>query len=127
MNRRQDRIKMCNLLLDEEVQFSDKVLFIIGNGFDISHGIKSRYADFHDYLVDNKKGSLLNFLDNFFNNSGKLWSDLENTLGEYDPDTILDECSPGDEIDLDHYMRSTAAIADSPLSILDPCLVVIQK
>ena len=27
-------------------------LFIIGNGFDLAHGMKTRYSDFRDYLID---------------------------------------------------------------------------
>ena len=26
-------------------------LFIIGNGFDISHGMKTKYSDFRNYLI----------------------------------------------------------------------------
>ena len=113
---------MCNLLLDNDLKFVSNVLFIIGNGFDISHGIKSRYENFKEYLVSQKKNSLLFFLETLFDNSGTLWSDLENTLGKYDPETILDECRPDEDIDFDHYMQSTAAVEDSPFSILEPTL-----
>lgn len=27
-------------------------LFVIGNGFDLAHGIKTSYEDFHQYLND---------------------------------------------------------------------------
>ena len=113
---------MCNLLLDDDFEFANNVLFIIGNGFDISHGIKSRYENFEEYLVSEEKNSLLFFLEFLFDNSGTSWSDLENTLGKYDPKTILDECRPDEDIDFDHFMRSTAAVEDSPFSILKPVL-----
>ena len=31
--------------------FKEKTLFIIGNGFDIAHDIKSCYKDYHDWLL----------------------------------------------------------------------------
>lgn len=30
-----------------------KILYIIGNGFDICHGINSKYSDYHEWLVKN--------------------------------------------------------------------------
>ena len=113
---------MCNLLTTEEQSFAKNVLVIVGNGFDISHGIKSKYEDFRDFLSDNDKKNLLYFLDTFFNWTGKLWSDFENTLGNYDEELILNECRPDEPIDFDHYMRSTAAIEDSPATFLYPTL-----
>ena len=31
-------------------------LFVIGNGFDIAHGIKSNYSDFRGYLIKTHQG-----------------------------------------------------------------------
>lgn len=64
-------------------------LYIIGNGFDIYHQIKSRYADFKDYVEVNDK-ELFNTLDNYFD-SDELWSDFEETLAYIDADTITDD------------------------------------
>jgi len=63
-------------------------LYIIGNGFDIYHGIKSKYADFKDYVENNDK-ELFNTLENYFN-SDELWSDFEETLAYINIDTIKD-------------------------------------
>lgn len=117
---------MCNLLSEEDLSFADNILFIIGNGFDISHDIESRYEDFYNYLVDNRKSDLLFFLEDFFN-SETLWSDFENTLGEYDEESILDACRPDEPIDFDHYMRSTAAIEDSPSALFAPTLEELKR
>ena len=57
---------MCNLLSEEDLSFADKILFIIGNGFDISHCIESSYNDFYNYLVKKRKIDLIFFLENFF-------------------------------------------------------------
>lgn len=113
---------MCDLLLDKDLKFANNVLFIIGNGFDLSHGIESKYENFREYLDDIGKYNLLNLVNSFFDTSGTLWSDFESTLGKYDTETILEECRPDESIDFDHYMQSTAAIEDSPISFLKPTL-----
>ncbi|MCB8999333.1 MAG: hypothetical protein H6540_04595 [Bacteroidales bacterium] len=50
-------------------------LYIIGNGFDIHHGIKSKYSDFKDYVEKNDK-VLFDSLEKYFNQD-ELWSDLK--------------------------------------------------
>ena len=31
-----------------------KTLFVIGNGFDIAHGLPTKYSDFRDYLMQKR-------------------------------------------------------------------------
>jgi len=62
-------------------------LIIIGNGFDLYHGIPSSYQHFKCY-VEKCNNSLYNKLNELFCNSDLLWSDFENTLGEPDFATI---------------------------------------
>jgi hypothetical protein len=66
-------------------------LYIIGNGFDIHHGIKSRYSDFKIYVY-NKDKELFDALGKYFN-PDELWSDFEETLAYLDTDTIKDDKS----------------------------------
>lgn len=67
-----------------------KKLYIIGNGFDIQHGMKSKYWDFKEYL-DNKDADLVEKLEEYFG-SDALWSDFEETLAYLDTEQIIDEC-----------------------------------
>lgn len=91
-------------------------LFIIGNGFDLSHNLKTTYEDFHEYLRNN-----YNYKENLFNipessilpdgskkydddevvtilmdlisqaeGIGENWSDIETSLGLLDYDVYLD-------------------------------------
>lgn len=69
---------------------TSKKLYIIGNGFDIQHGIKSRYWDFKEYL-DIKDEKLVEKLEEYFG-SDALWSDFEETLQYLDTEQIIDEC-----------------------------------
>jgi hypothetical protein len=62
-----------------------KNLVIIGNGFDLAHGLKTRYTDFiHDMKIDSKKYDLdqIEFVDNnllksLIKSKKELWSDIE--------------------------------------------------
>jgi hypothetical protein len=68
------------------------ILYIIGNGFDIHHGIKSRYAQFKEYLMEKQEKDLLEQLEKYFP-SDSLWSDFEETLAYLDTDTIINDAS----------------------------------
>ena len=65
-----------------------KKLYIIGNGFDLYHGIPSGYWNFREYVeqVDN---DLYEELNTYFN-PDDLWSDFESTLEHLDTDEIVD-------------------------------------
>jgi hypothetical protein len=66
-------------------------LYIIGNGFDIHHGIKSRYSDFKGYLL-NTDNSLYNLITEYIPVSEN-WSDLEQALADTDSVSIIDYAS----------------------------------
>lgn len=65
-------------------------LYIIGNGFDLQHGMKSRYWDFREYLEEIDR-DLVEKLEEYFG-SDALWSDFEETLAYLDTEQIVDEC-----------------------------------
>lgn len=97
-----------------------QTLYILGNGFDIAHGIKSRYSDFKAFVLSNGNRQLVDLMDVFFSNKRELWGDVEKALGEYDEDAILDYCKPEREFDIDHSLRDSAIIEDSPDAIFKP-------
>lgn len=97
-------------------------LFILGNGFDISHGIKSRYSDFKEWVSEQKNQRLIDLMDIFFSNKRDLWSEVEAALGEYDEEAILNFCRPNEDIDYNHMTRSITAIEDGPDWIFKPIL-----
>lgn len=66
-------------------------LFIIGNGFDIRHGIHSRYQDFHDFLRSIYMNEIL--LSRSFDDFQTWRYDVpqtRNLLGRYEKDQITD-------------------------------------
>jgi Bacteriophage abortive infection AbiH len=66
-----------------------KILCIIGNGFDLHHGIKSSYWNFRNFIAD-KNEDLLDILEQYLDRES-LWSDFEATLARLDIDALLDD------------------------------------
>lgn len=66
-----------------------KTLYIIGNGFDLHHGIKCRYADFKKYC-EGQDEEMAKHLEMFHENPEKLWSDFEAEMGNIDADKLLE-------------------------------------
>lgn len=67
---------------------SSKKLYIIGNGFDLLHGLKTRFLDFRAYL-NSKNPNYLDLLDLCY--SGNLWSGFEENLSKLDIDSIFSD------------------------------------
>lgn len=69
-----------------------RTLYIIGNGFDLMHQMKSSYKDFHQWLIDNSRIDYIAELQKIFPMSKDgnyiLWSDFEEALGECDIETV---------------------------------------
>lgn len=63
-------------------------LYVIGNGFDIHHGIASRYSDFKDYVLDNDS-KLFEIVTEYLVVEEN-WSDLEAAFAYLDVDQVLD-------------------------------------
>lgn len=60
------------------------VLFIIGNGFDINIGLKTRYRDFYEYyLKKESKNEIINTFKKNLQENIENWSDLELEFGKY--------------------------------------------
>lgn len=63
-----------------------KRLYIIGNGFDLHHGIDSKYSYFRDFLIKSKEKSLaLDILSSYYDASDDdFWNSFENNLSKFD-------------------------------------------
>ncbi len=99
------------------------VLYIIGNGFDIAHGIESRYSDFYQYVLRNHGfGSPIGLMNQFFGGSADFWSDIESAMGNYDAENIYDVCKPEEPFDYDHAFRDSAIHEDSTDAFFNPAM-----
>lgn len=67
------------------------VSFLIGNGFDLNLGLKTRYLDFYDFFIKNctDNNIIKCWIEN--DNNIKLWSDLEARLGEKASELNIDD------------------------------------
>lgn len=69
-------------------------LYIIGNGFDIHHGLNTQFKDFKDFLEKKNESELIEQLENYYAvDYEELWSDFEAHLADLDSETLLDEFS----------------------------------
>lgn len=64
-------------------------LYIIGNGFDLYHGLPTGYGHFHEYIKEHDKG-LVELIEKYylFNKNSDFWSDFEENLGNLDDDLL---------------------------------------
>jgi len=94
-------------------------LFVIGNGFDIGHGIRCKYSHFQEYLDDNRE-DILEIMGKFYytGEDSELWSDFETSLerdidydslseivGENSPNFASDDFRDGDWYDAQIYIE----------------------
>lgn len=94
------RIEFPDLKNQEEI-----TLYIIGNGFDLFHGIDSKYEDFYYWLNVNKQKDFARDFQNIFpklnTNQDFLWSNFEEAMGDYDLNELYKKfyVEPKDELD----------------------------
>lgn len=68
-----------------------KTLFVVGNGFDLFHGVGSTYSEFGEY-VRRTNGSLHKTFEKYFSFEGN-WAKLEETLACLDINSIVEDAS----------------------------------
>lgn len=68
-------------------------LVVVGNGFDLAHGLKTSFTDFRSWLINHDQGRFLQSMEDIFYglydaDKNKLWSEFESALGKVDIDDI---------------------------------------
>lgn len=67
-------------------------LYIIGNGFDIAHGLKTTYNDFKNWLEKLGFRSFVKRMETLYpevkNGNGE-WSDIETALGHFTMEDVI--------------------------------------
>ena len=97
-------------------------LHIIGNGFDLFHGMNTLYSDFCDFAWKNAKGRgyFLGMLETVYPNTNintgrlELWSNLEKALGEPDFQAAFKVTTEDIEIEEEHEIRYQPQMEDAP-------------
>lgn len=80
-------------------------LVIVGNGFDVSNGLPSRYSDFKEWLNRNDNELFL-FLEKYIDVSGDWWNDFERNLSEINVPKLIRETP------LDNHPRDPRLLPD---------------
>jgi hypothetical protein len=75
-------------------------LYIIGNGFDLHHGIPSSYHQFGKFLAANDPETFA-LVQRYFSDADEFWSDFESNLADFDAYSLIDEA--------ENYLVSYAA------------------
>lgn len=65
-------------------------IVIVGNGFDVNHGLPSSYANFKEWLKNNDI-NLFDFLNTYIDVKGDWWNDFERSLSEFDIPKLIRE------------------------------------
>ncbi len=105
-----------------------RTLYVIGNGFDLHHGMKTSYADFHSY-VKNEYSSWAYFFSYIYPNGVGCspWSDLEGALGLFDIIEIYNNLTEDYEKEDGHEGRYFSQMEDTPEILLRPMYENFRK
>ena len=71
---------------DITLPYPDKTLYVIGNGFDLMHGVPSTYYNFRNFL--GKGSQMRSVLENYLTRED-LWADFEESLAHIDSGAML--------------------------------------
>lgn len=69
-----------------------RTLYIIGNGFDLHHGIPSSYKAFGEYLR-RSDAKTYKVVERFFAMDAQFWADFEDRLASLDSDLLIEDAS----------------------------------
>lgn len=67
-----------------------QILYIIGNGFDLHHGVQSSYAAFGEYLKE-VDAETYDQLERYFSVDENFWWEFEAQLAHLDTDSLIDD------------------------------------
>lgn len=99
-------------------------LHIVGNGFDLAHGIASSYADFKDYAWKHGDQYLMGLLETCYSDANPwngelyLWSDLERALGNPDFQAAFEASTDDIQLEDGHEGRYIAQMENAPEFLL---------
>lgn len=92
------------------------ITFLIGNGFDINLGLKTKYSDFYRYFVE--KSTKTNMIRAWLEKDELLWADLEEQLGkklenveEHEQDKLYKDKAELDELLLEYLGKEQEKVS----------------
>ena len=86
-----------------------KTLFIIGNGFDLMHGVRSSYYSFRDSM--GKSNPVREALESYFD-VPDLWANLEDSLAHFDLNRMCNGYVMDTQLDIAEAYEEDAGVAE---------------
>lgn len=128
----QEEVELKSILQDSgvrQIEFQSltnetpkNTLFVVGNGFDIMHGVPSSYWDFQKTL--GKRSEIRYHLENYLNvKSDDLWYNLEDSLSHINAGVMLDVIDMWLDV-YDVYKNNAESMADLHCAIDDAMLPI---
>lgn len=71
---------------------SPSILYIIGNGFDLHHGLATGFSDFKRFLMA-ERPDITGKMDDYLSGLDEKWCNLEEALAYFDVDALIDHAS----------------------------------
>lgn len=106
---------------------SGRVLYIIGNGFDLMHCVRSSYYAFRDTLGRNDP---LRFMLENFTTPEDIWADFEDALAHFDISAMSSRFMVADWLDTYDAFDEDAGAAEYYMACeaaADPIMTVVEK
>ena len=104
----------------------DGVLYIIGNGFDLYHGLHTKYMDFRNWLMKDHADFVHN-LEEIYPDNKELWSDFEKALGNNKDCSELDKIFRGQTTDSLPSEQQQTYAAEKIKETLDQICPLLKK
>lgn len=107
----------------------EETLYIVGNGFDLYHGVASKYSDFKTYLAKHDR-NLLYALEHLYD-CKDFWGDFEQNLLTISRETFMKYITPlfpTNEVDDEHFTYAELFLSqDSAGNLIDELTENLRK
>lgn len=124
----EEKISKRNITALSDIRFNDdNVLFIIGNGFDLMHGVKSSYYSFRDSL--DKNSSIRSTLETFWTPED-IWADFENGLAHFNAKMMANRFMVDNWLDDTGFFREEESAANFQMAAefaVNPIAAVVDE
>lgn len=106
----ESRIHTWNVIpVESIIPENDRVLYIIGNGFDLMHGVRSSYYSFRDSI--SKDGSFRLAIDNYITKEDA-WADFEDSLAHFKIKAMANRFIVGNALEMTGFYDEDAGAAE---------------
>ena len=123
-----EQLKDWKVVSKDEIQpKSDRVLYILGNGFDLMHRVRSNYYAFRDTL--GKHNQLRFMLENYLTPED-IWADFEDALAHFNISAMGNRFLVGEWLDLFEAFDEDAGFAEFSMACeaaANPILTVVEE